>query len=62
MQVNIEIDTEYDTPDKVRDLIYGLMEEAGDRVFEIDSVIIDGVENFKVGVGFMNDLAMKHIN
>lgn len=33
MQVNIEIDTEYDSPDKVKDLIIGLMQEAGDRVF-----------------------------
>lgn len=62
MQVNIEIDTEYDSPNKVKDLIIGLMQEAGDRVFAIDSVTIDGAENFKIGKGFMNDLAKKQIN
>jgi hypothetical protein len=57
MQINIEINTEYDSPNKVKDLIIGLMSEAGDRTFSIDSVTIDGMENFKIGTGFMNDLA-----
>lgn len=61
MQVNIEIDTEYDDPNKVKDLIIGLMQEAGDRTFTIDTVTIDGVENFKIGAGFMNDLAKKQV-
>lgn len=49
MQINIDIDTEYDSPNKVKDLIYALMSEAGDRTFAIDSVTIDGIENFKIG-------------
>ena len=33
------------------------MREAGDRTFAIDSVMIDGVENFSIEKGFMDDLA-----
>lgn len=62
MQINIDIDTEWDSPNKVKELIYALINEAGDRTFAIDSVTIDGVENFKVGVGWMNDLAKKQVN
>lgn len=62
MQINIDIDTEYDSPNKVKDLIYALMSEAGDRTFAIDSVTIDGIENFKIGIGWMNDLAKKQVN
>lgn len=54
MQVNIGINTECDNPNRVKDLIYGLMEEAGDRLFAIESVIIDGKEIFKVGIGFID--------
>lgn len=59
MQVSIQIDTDYDTPNMVKDLIVGLMREAGDRTFAIESVTIDGEENFKIGVGFMNTLSKK---
>ena len=38
------------------------MKEAGDRTFAVESVTIDGIENFKIGVGFMNNLAKKQIN
>lgn len=62
MQINIDINTECDSPNKVKELIFGLMQEAGDRIFAVESVTIDGVENFKIGVGFMNDLAKKQID
>lgn len=61
MQINIDINTECDSPNDVRNLILALMEEAGDRTFTIDSVTIDGVENFKIGTGFINDLGKKQI-
>ncbi len=61
MQINIEIDTECDSPNRVKDLIYGLIKEAGDRCFAIESVTIDGVESYKVGVGFINTLAKKQV-
>lgn len=57
MQINIEINTECDNPNKVKHLIIALMNEAGDKYFAIDSVTIDGVENFRLGTGFMNDWA-----
>ena len=59
MQINIDINTECDSPNDVKNLILALMEEAGDRTFAIDSVTIDGVENFKIGTGFINDLGKK---
>ena len=62
IQVNMYINTECDSPNEVKDLIIAIMKEAGDRTFAIDSVTIDGIENFKIGVGFMNDLAKKQIN
>ena len=31
------------------------MGEAGDRFFAIESVIIDGKEIFKVGIGFIDE-------
>jgi hypothetical protein len=62
MQINIEINTDCDSHNKVKDLILAVMQEAGDRTFAIDSVTIDGVENFSLGTGFMNDLAKKQIN
>lgn len=62
MQINMEINTKYDSTNKVKNLIIALMREAGDRTFAIDSVTIDGVENFRVETGFMNDLAKKQIN
>ena len=61
MQINIDINTECDSPNDVKNLICALMEEAGDRTFAIDSVTIDGVENFKIGTGFINDLGKKQI-
>ncbi len=61
MQINIDINTECDSPNDVKNLILALMEEAGDRTFAIDSVTIDGVENFKIGTGFINDLGKKQI-
>ena len=61
MQINIDINTECDSPNDMRNLILALMEEAGDRTFAIDSVTIDGVENFKIGTGFINDLGKKQI-
>lgn len=62
MQINIDINTKYDSPANVEELILALMNEACDRTFAIDTVLIDGVENFKVGVGFINDLAKEQIN
>lgn len=61
MQINIDIDTECDSPNDVKNLIFALMKEAVDRTFAIDSVTIDGVENFKIGTGFINDLGKKQI-
>ena len=61
MQINIDINTECDSPNDVKNLILALMEEAGDRTFAIDSVTIDGVVNFKIGTGFINDLGKKQI-
>lgn len=62
MQINIDINTECDSPNKVKELILALMKEAGDRTFAIETVTIDGVENFKIGIGFKNDLAKNQIN
>ena len=62
MQINIDINTECDSPNEVKELIIALMKEAGDRTFAVESVTIDGIENFKIGVGFMNNLAKKQIN
>lgn len=62
MQINMEINTKYDSTNKVKNLIIALMREAGNRTFAIDSVTIDGVENFRMETGFMNDLAKKQIN
>lgn len=62
MQVNIDINTDCDSPNDVKDLILALMEEACNRTFAIDSVTIDGIKNFKNGKGFMNDLAKKQID
>ena len=59
MQINIDINTDCDSPNDVKRLIYALMEEAGARTFAIESVTIDGIENFKIGKGFLNDLAKK---
>lgn len=55
MQVNIGINTECDSPERIKSLILGLMEEAGDRFFAIESVIIDGKEIFKAGIGFIDE-------
>ena len=62
LQINININTECDSPNDVKELIYAFLKESGDRTFAIDSATIDGIENFKVGIGFMNDLAKKQIN
>lgn len=62
MQINIDINTEMDTPNDVKELINVLLKESGDRVFAINSITIDGVENFKIGTGFMNDLAKKQVD
>ena len=62
MQINIDINTECDSPNDVKELILGLMKEAGDRRFAIESVTIDDVENFKNGIGFLNDLSKKQMN
>lgn len=57
LQINIKINTDCDSLDDVKELIFALMREAGDRTFAIDSVMIDGVENFSIEKGFMDDLA-----
>lgn len=62
MQINIDIDTESDTPYTVKELILELMKRCGDRCFAIESVTIDNIENFKIGIGFMNELSKKQIN
>lgn len=62
MQINIDINTECDSPSNVKELILGLMEEAGDRTFAVDSVTIDGIENFKIGKGFMADMARHFVD
>lgn len=55
MQVNIGINTECDSPELIKSLILGLMKEAGDRLFAIESVTIDGEEIFKVDFGFIDE-------
>lgn len=55
LQINIGINTEYDSPERIKSLILGLMGEAGDRFFAIESVTIDGKEIFKVGIGFIDE-------
>lgn len=62
MQINIDINTDCDSPNDVKSLICALMGEAGARTFAIESVTIDGIENFKIGKGFLNDLAKKQTN
>ena len=62
IKINIDINTDCDSPNDVKRLIYALMEEAGARTFAIESVTIDGIENFKIGKGFLNDLAKKQTN
>lgn len=59
MQINMDIHTEIDSPDQVKDFIYALLGEAGDRMFAIDSVTMDGIEVFKISKSFQNDLAKK---
>ena len=62
MEIDIDMNPECDSQNKVKDLIIALMKETGNRTFAIESVVIDGVENFKIGIGFKNDLAKKQIN
>ncbi len=62
MCINIDINTECDTPQKVKDLIMTVMKEAGDRFLAIESVTIDDEENFKVGKGFMGDMARHFVD
>lgn len=59
MQINIEIDTECNTPNNVKGLIRCFIKESYSRNFSIDSVTIDGVDNYKNDVGFINDLKNK---
>lgn len=61
MQINIDINTDCDSPNKVKELIYALIKEAGDMTFAIDSVTIDGEKNFEIGNGWMGTLAKKQI-
>ena len=56
MQINIDINTDCDSPNDVKRLICALMEEAGARTFAIESVTIDGIENFKIGKGFFTTI------
>ena len=59
MCINIEIDTDYNTPQQVKDLIQSLIKETSSQGFSIETVTIDDEENFKNGVGF-KDLMARH--
>lgn len=61
MVINIDINTENHTPQMVKNLILELVAETGNRCFAIENVTIDGEENFKIGTGFMGDMAKKFI-
>ncbi|MHC1722510.1 MAG: hypothetical protein AB9836_04810 [Aminipila sp.] len=43
-------------------MIYALLEEVGDRTFAIKSITIDDVENFRIGKGFMGDMARHFVD
>lgn len=45
----------------VKNLILALVAETGNRCFAIENVTIDGEQNFKIGTGFMGDMAKKII-
>lgn len=61
LNISIEIDTEYDTPQNVKDLIRDLLKTCGDRTFAIDSATIDGQEVFKINVGFCGVLKRRMV-
>lgn len=61
MQINIDINTECDTPKKVKKLINELLKTTTDMCLGIESITIDGEENFKIGVGFMGDMSRNFI-
>ncbi|WP_373124756.1 hypothetical protein [Blautia producta] len=62
MQINIKIDTKTNSPNQVKDLIRTFIKDSYAGNFSIDSVSIDGVDNYKIGIGFMNDLKKKQID
>lgn len=62
MQINIKIDTKTNSPNQVKDLISTFIKDSYAGNFSIDSVSIDGVDNYKIGIGFMNDLKKKQID
>jgi len=59
--IHIDIDARYDSPSRVKDLICSIIEVANDNVFAVESVTIDGEENFKNGIGWMNTLKKRQV-
>lgn len=37
-----------------------LLDDWKERMFAIESVTIDGIDNYKIGIGFINDLNPEH--
>ncbi|GEM_PF-3146658 len=61
LKLSIEIDTECDTPEDVKNLIWELIKDCSDRTFAIDSATIDGEEVFKINVGFCGVLKKRMV-
>lgn len=58
MQINVPI-YQFDSKRRVKDVIFAVMELAGDNFFNIDSVTIDGKEVFNKDTGFANDFSRR---
>lgn len=46
MVITIPLNDKYDNKEKIKDVIYAMLEVCGDRFFSIDSVEIDGDKVF----------------
>ena len=60
--INIKIDTNKCTPQKVKDLILTLIATCEDNCFEINSVDIDNIRNYTIEKGFTGDMARHFID
>ncbi len=60
LQIGIGINTECDCAGDVRNLIFGIINEANNNGFAVDSVHIDGTEIFRSDKGFIKDLATRN--
>lgn len=60
LQIGIGINSECDSTEDVRNLIFGIINEANSNGFAVDSVHIDGIEIFRSDKGFIKDLATRN--